>query len=76
MGKPLPNRETIVISNTSRYEGESLKTVTSLEEALKSVLDKDIYISGGSRLYEEAIQFVDKMYVTVIEKEFEGIDFF
>lgn len=78
IGRPLPGRYTIVISNTEKYEAENCTTAKSLKEALEIAGKhrKDIYISGGAALYKEAINFVDKMYITEIHKEFEGDTFF
>lgn len=76
IGKPLPNRYTIVISNTVKYEADNCTTVRTLKEALKVAGDRDVYISGGARLYEEAINIVDKMYVTEIDIEIEGDTYF
>jgi dihydrofolate reductase len=76
IGKPLPNRMTFLVSNTIKIEEENCKTVTSLQEAIKLAENKDIYISGGAMLYREALPLVDKMYITIIEKEFEGDTYF
>ena len=76
IGKPLPNRTTIVVSNTESFEEEGLITAKSLEEALKLAGDREVYISGGVRLYEEALPLVDKMYVTEIDYDIEGDAFF
>ena len=76
IGHPLPNRLNIIVSNTKKFEDENLMTARSLEEAIKLAGDKDIYISGGARLYEEALPIVEKMYVTEIDKEIEGDTYF
>lgn len=77
IGKPLPNRTTIVVSNTKKFYGENCFTVNSLQEAiLKTGHKKDIYIAGGTRLYQEALPIVDKMYITEIHSEFEGDTYF
>lgn len=76
IGKPLPNRTTIVISNTKTFDGENCQTAKSLAEAIKLAGDKDIYISGGAKLYEEALPLVEKMYITEIDCEIEGDTFF
>lgn len=72
IGRPLPNRTTIIISNTKNFDAENCYTVASLQEAIKMAGNKDIFISGGAKLYEEVLPFVDKMYVTEIEQYFEG----
>jgi len=76
IGKPLPNRITIVVSNTVSFEEEGCITAKSLEEALMLAGNRDVYISGGVRLYEEALPIVDKMYVTEIDYDIEGDTFF
>ena len=77
IGRPLPNRYTIVVSNTRKFEAENCTTVGSLEEALQIAdKDKDVYISGGAGLYREAIDIVDKMFITEIDAEIEGDTFF
>lgn len=76
IGRPLPNRYTIVVSNTQKFEAENCTTVASLQEALAIAGERDVYISGGARLYEEAIDLVDVMYNTEIDAEIEGDTFF
>lgn len=76
IGKPLPNRTTIVITKTQKFEVENCFTCESLAEALELSGDKDVYISAGAGLYKEAIEFVDKMYITLVDIEVEGDTFF
>jgi dihydrofolate reductase len=76
IGKPLPNRKTILISNTFTYEDENCRTVGSLEEALQIAGNGEIYVAGGEMLYREALPLVDKMYITMVDKEVEGDTFF
>lgn len=76
IGKPLPNRTTYLVSRELNYNLENLKSVSSLDEAVEKAGNKDIYISGGAMLYKEALPIVDKMYITVIDKEIEGDTFF
>ncbi len=47
-----------------------------LEEAIKIAGDRDIYISGGARMYEEALPIVEKMYITEIDYDIEGDTYF
>ena len=76
IGNPLPNRTTIVVSSTKQFDGENCLTAKSLSEAIQLACDRDIYISGGARLYEEALPLVEKMYITEIELDVEGDTFF
>lgn len=72
IGKPLPNRTTIVISGTQNYDGENCMTAKSVAEAIEMAGERDIYISGGARVYEEALPLVEKMYITEVDLEVEG----
>ena len=76
IGRPLPNRTTIVVSNTKNFDAENCMTAKSLEEAIKMAGDRDMYISGGARLYEEALPLVEKMYITEIDAQIEGDTYF
>jgi dihydrofolate reductase len=76
IGKPLPDRYTIVVSQTRKYEADNCITVDSFAKALEIAGDRDVYVSGGSGLYAEAIDIVDKMYVTEIEAPIEGDTYF
>lgn len=76
IGRPLPNRTTIVVSNTKNFDAENCMTAKSLQEAIAMAGDRNTYISGGAKLYEEALPLVEKMYVTEIDRDFEGDTFF
>lgn len=76
IGRPLPNRTTIVISRTKNFDAENCITMPSLDDALQMGSGKDVFISGGARLYEEALKIVDKMYITEINLDIEGDTFF
>jgi dihydrofolate reductase len=76
IGHPLPNRETIVVSRTKKFEGDNLKTAQSVEEAIKMAQGKNVFISGGYGLYKEAIPFVDIMYITEVDLEVADGDTF
>ncbi|MGN0160073.1 MAG: dihydrofolate reductase [Lachnospiraceae bacterium] len=74
IGHPLPNRKTIVVSRSKKYEGDNLQTACSVQEAIALAGEADIYIAGGFGLYEEVIPLVDVMYITEIDIEIEDGD--
>ncbi len=80
IGHPLPNRFTVVVSNTASFEAENCTTAGSLKEAIEKAQKlqpgKNIYISGGAGLYKEAVDLVEKLYITEIDAEIEGDTFF
>ena len=62
----LPNRRNIVLSRTqSDFPG--CDTYTSLDEALQHcAADEDVYIIGGSSVYEQALSIADRLCLTEI----------
>ncbi len=76
IGTPLPNRKILVVSNTLMIDTPTIKTVSSLNEAINTFPSSKIFIAGGAKLYEEALPLVDTMYITVIDKILDGDTFF
>ena len=76
IGRALPNRTTIVVSNRKNFDAENCMTAKSLAEAIEIAGDRNVYISGGARLYEEALPLVDKMFITEIDYNIEGDTYF
>jgi len=72
IGKPLPNRETIVLSRTG-FSYPGVKTVRSLAEIDS---DKEIFICGGAQIYAEALPLCSDLYLTLVKREVEGDTFF
>ena len=63
----LPNRRNIVISRSVK-ELPNCDCYSSLEEALAHCAkDEDVYIIGGGSIYNQAIEFADKLYLTEID---------
>ena len=70
--KPLPKRTNIVITRADR-EFEGALTAHSLEEAIcMAGEDEEIFVMGGAQIYREALSVVDRMYITVVERDYEG----
>ena len=71
IGKPLPNRRSIIITRDPDYKVEGCEVVNSLEEALL-LSNSDCFIIGGGEIYRQVIDISDRIYLTLINKEFEG----
>ena len=84
LGKPLPNRTNIIITRDRDYSASGCIVVHSLDEAIeKAALFDDrqtryneIFVMGGGEIYEQAIGLADKLYLTLVHKNFEGDVFF
>lgn len=70
--KSLPKRTNIVITRADR-EFEGALTAHSLEEAIRMAGDDpEIFIMGGAQIYREALNVADRMYITHVERDYEG----
>ena len=79
IGKPLPNRTTIVISRQTDLQIEGVILANSVEEAIlkaKSITREDIYIVGGAEIYTLSMPVADQILVTQLHDIFEGDAFF
>ncbi len=83
LGKPLPNRINVVVTSQENYPTpEGVVVVESIDKAMeyanKNHPEITISVGGGSRIFEEALEknLVDEMYLTFINKEYEGDTFF
>ena len=76
IGHPLPGRMNFVVSSTKNFDAENCQTVASLAEAIALAGDRDLYVSGGAKLYAEALPMAEKLYITEIHREVEGDTFF
>ncbi|QPT00696.1 dihydrofolate reductase [Staphylococcus equorum] len=74
IGKPLPNRRNVVLTRNKSFQHEGVDVIHSMEDIFD--LPGHIFVFGGQSLFEEMIDKVDDMYITVIEDKFNGDTFF
>lgn len=74
LGRPLPNRRNVVLTRDRQFHADGIDVIHSLEDI--STLDGHVFIFGGQHLYEQMIDQVDDMYVTLIEAKHQGDAFF
>lgn len=77
-GRPLPNRQTIVLSRNTDYQNDQVLVMHSLEEVLNysQQTERITYIAGGSSVYQEFLPYCDFLYRTTIDHVFEGDAYF
>ncbi len=79
IGKPLPNRTNIVLTNDKNFKVEGVVISYSIPEALKKAEEtgeQEVFIIGGGSIYKQFIDLADKLYLTVVEGNFEADTFF
>ncbi|HGF7665430.1 TPA: dihydrofolate reductase, partial [Enterococcus faecium] len=62
--RPLPNRQTIVLTRDPSYTAEGVHVMHSVEEvlALEKETDGIFFIAGGSAVYQEFLPFCTILY--------------
>ena len=76
IGKPLPNRENIVITRRLRPGTAGVKFVESVDQALENAQKGKIFIIGGASIYRETVHLIDGVYLTQIHEDYEGDTFY
>lgn len=77
IGKALPNRTNIIITQQKDYIAQDCIIVNSIEEALNYVQKSDkAFIIGGEQIYKQTIESVSTLYITKVHHTFEQADAF
>lgn len=79
IGRPLPGRINIIVTRDQSFEAAGCVVCHSIEAAIETAKDQKqdkVFIIGGEQVYEETVGLADKLYLTLVEGEFEGDAFF
>ena len=79
IGRPLPNRTTIIITKNENYVQEGCLIANSVEQAIEMAHEDDqIFIIGGAQVYEYAMKhdFADALDITLVHHEFDADVYF
>ena len=77
IGRALPGRQNIVITHDKNYQAEGFDVVNSMQAALDSVKEgNEVFIIGGSAIYEQALPLLDKIYLTRVDVDIDGDRYF
>lgn len=79
IGKPLPNRTTVIITRNLNYKAEGCIVVDSIEKAIEIAKeDAQIFIIGGAQIYKQTIasNLVDQLDITKVHQAFDADVYF
>lgn len=76
IGRALPSRENIVLTQQQTYQVQGVKVAHSLKEAIELAENPEIFIIGGAEIYKQSLPLVETVYLTLIEKNFDGDAYF
>ena len=69
IGRPLPDRQNIVVSRSGPTGVSGVLTAYSLQAAY-ALAQYDVFVIGGGQIYSQAIDDMDRLYVTYVDAEF------
>jgi len=77
IGRPLPGRHNIVLTANPDYRAEGCSVAHSLAEAIDLAGDaEELMVIGGAALYEHFLPEASRLYLTLIERDFDGDTYF
>ena len=76
IGRPLPGRNTIVVTRQADYAPPGVQVAHSVDEALEKAGDGEVFVGGGEEIFRQTLDRADRIYLTRIEKDFPGDTFF
>ena len=75
IGRVLPNRKHVILSNNPDFkiDNKNVEIVHSVNDLQKYIDDnEENFVIGGAMIYSLLMPFVTKLYVTEVNKEFDG----
>jgi dihydrofolate reductase len=73
LGKPLPDRKTVIITRQTDFVAPpECVAASSFEDALEKTKGEELFVSGGEAIYEMALPYVDRLYLTRVHVQSEG----
>lgn len=77
IGRVLPGRKNIIMTNDKKYTAQDCTIVHSMEEALNECKDaEEAMVMGGASLYQQFLPTADKLYLTLVDASLEGDTWF
>ena len=75
IGRPLPNRETIVVSRKGTPI-PGIQVVSSLDDIDPAHDSRDYFLTGGAQLFQAGLPRCSDLYLTLVKREVQGDIFF
>ena len=79
IGKPLPGRETIVLTHDPGFSAEGVTVARSLDDALaadqriaEASGADSVAVAGGAQIYRQTLPFADRLELTLVHAKPRG----
>ncbi len=73
IGRPLPGRTNIILTSDRSYRAAGCLVEHTISDALdRAAGASELFVIGGARLYEAFLATAERIYLTLIDCEFQG----
>lgn len=79
IGKPLPGRQTIVVTRDASLKREGCFVAGSVQDAIALARGRgetEVFVIGGAEVYAQALDASDRVYLTQVHAEVDADTFF
>lgn len=77
IGRPLPNRSNVILTQDKQFKAEGCIIVHSIEAALTVSTGQDeMCIIGGAEIYRQFMPWIERIYLTKVHHVFPADTFF
>jgi dihydrofolate reductase len=78
IGRALPGRLNIIVTRNEEYVTEGAEVYHDLQKAIErgKEFSEEVVIIGGAEIFNLSMDIADRLYITIIRKEYEGDTFF
>ncbi len=76
IGRPLPNRRSIVLTRQPDWQAPGVETQPDLERALAAAGAGPVFVIGGAELFREALPRAAVLHLTRVHERFPGDVYF
>lgn len=79
LGRPLPNRTNIIVTFDRAFKADGCVICYSLDEAFeaaRNIGEEEVFVIGGGSIYKQTIDTADRLYLTLVQGDFDGDVFF
>jgi len=81
IGRLLPNRRNIILTQEDSFKAEGAEIVRSIEKLMdllkkNTEQNEEVFVIGGGSIYKLMLEKADKLYITHVDAEFPDAEIF
>ena len=76
LNKPLPGRQNVVVTRDKDFRYNDVEVVNDFLDYLNQEHHEEVFIIGGSQIYNIALPYTDRLYITFVNEDHQGDAYF